>query len=215
VKTVQAVQPIARQSKEFTRAQFRAVRSSDSVSIQEAEQQAREAAQKAKQITSQEVEQKMRVPLQTALANLETVLDELSAFRRELFKESEQEILGLIQKICEKVVGHELSVKPELIHDIIARAVSVLEREKFVKIILNPQDLQMFLRAKPELDQKFAGRAEIEVRSDPQVKIGGALVETATRQIDVSVEAMVGELLSKLREQTQEVKETGDEGDKI
>jgi flagellar biosynthesis/type III secretory pathway protein FliH len=215
VKIVQAAQATPRQLKEFPRAQFRAIRSVDSVTNEEADLRSREAAQKARQITSQEVEQKMRQPLQQALTNLESVLDEVSRFRRELFKEAEQEVLELVRRVCVKVLGHELSVKPEALVEIIERAVTTVERERFVKLVLNPQDLQMFLRAKPEMDKHFAGRAEIEIRTDTQVVPGSAVLQTESRQIDVSLEAMIDEVLSKVHQQIEEVKETGDEGDKV
>lgn len=214
---VKRVEPMAvgRTARDPKSAKFRMMRATDTMSLDEADARARELAQKAKVAALQEAEVKMKQPLQQALENLEGVLDEISRFRKELFKESEEEVLDLIQRVCRKVVGHELKTNPELLVQIVQRGLELLEKEKFIRVHLNPQDLQLFQKAKPDFDQKFAGRAEIELRVDPKISSGTAALSTETRELEVHIEHMVDEVLGAVRESIEEIKETGDEGDKI
>ncbi len=191
------------------------MRASDTLSTDEAQALAHEAAQKAKQQAAQETELKMRQPIQQALNNLEGVLDELSKFRRELFKEAESEILELVRRVCRRVVANELKADPEKLKSVVERAIEIVEREKFVKVIVSPHDIQMFLKTKPDFDKKFSGRSEIEIRAASDVAPGTALIQTETRQVEANVESMVDEILGRVQEQISEVKETGDEGDKV
>ncbi len=215
VKTVQAAASTRRDPKAVGLPTFVSVRSVDTLTIQEAEQKATDLATLTKTQVTVEVEQRMRGPLQQSLTNLEGVLDEVSKFRRELFKESEAEIIELVHKICRKVLGHEMKATPELLAQIVSQGIEIIEKEKFVTVMVNPQDLQTFLKAKPDLTAKFKDRSEIEIRSDNQIPVGTAILQTATRQLDVNVESMCDEVLGAIQQQVQEIKETGDEGDKI
>jgi len=214
VKAVQAATRSQGAPKSVAMNNFISIRSADTLTIQEAAAQAAELAQLTKTQVTVEVESRMRAPVQQSLVNLEGVLDEISKFRRDLFKESEAEIIELVQRICRKVLGSELKTNPELITQIVSQGIEIIEKEKFVSVIINPLDLQTFLKAKPDLVAKFKDRSEIEIRSDNQVKAGTALLQTATRQLDVNVESMLDEVLGAIQDQVHEIKETGDEGDK-
>jgi len=215
VKPVQAATPGKRDPKTVGLPTFVSVRSVDTLTVQEAEFKATELAQLTKTQVTVEVEQRMRAPVQQSLTNLEGVLDEVSKFRRELFKESEAEIIDLVQRICRKVLGQEMKTSPEMLTQIVSQGIEIIEKEKFVTVMVNPQDLQMFLKAKPDLTAKFKDRSEIEIRPDNLVAAGTAQLQTETRQIDVNVEAMVDEVMGAIQQQVQEIKETGDEGDKV
>ena len=102
-----------------------------------------------------EAEAKLAGPLRTALENLEKVLDEISQFRRELFKESEVDVVELVRSISKRVVMKELAVTPELMKTVVEKALSVLEKQKKVSLQISAADFNFYQKAKPD----FARRA--------------------------------------------------------
>lgn len=178
------------------------------------DQAAERARQEGRVQGAQEAERRVSQPLQAALQNLEGVLDEVSRFRRELFKEAELEALELIKKISKKVVLKELQLQPELLKSIVEKSLEVVEREKQITIHFNPADLKTFQSAKPDFMQKFAGSTELRMMSDSSIAAGSALIRTESVQVDLNVETMVDHLLEQIQQSKIDDKEVNDDGDK-
>src|SRR5690606_38578852 len=103
------------------------------------------AENKAKREGMKEAEQKLATPLRTALGNLENLLDEISRFRRELFKESEAEIWDFIQRVCKRILMKELSLDPNVLKSIVEKGLEILGKQKKVVVLFNPSDEAFFL----------------------------------------------------------------------
>ena len=116
--------------KDFARPHFRAIHAADTLTLEEADQKIKEAIQKSKLQALQEAEAKMKQPVQTAIQNVESLLDEISRFRRDLFKEAEQEILEMVGKICKRVLASELKTQPELLLNVVQKGLDYLEKLK-------------------------------------------------------------------------------------
>lgn len=200
---------------EFRSPVFHAFRSSDTISLEEAKELAAREAEAARQIAFVDAEAKLKEPLQQSLESLENVLDEISRFRRDLFREAETEAVDLIKRLCALILGEELKREPENILKIFQKAVSVIEKEKFIHVRVNPSDAELFRQAKADFLQKFASLSDIEIEEDDSVPVSGAILKSETRQVDMTVEQMVEHLISSARESLNESKETGDEGDKV
>jgi flagellar biosynthesis/type III secretory pathway protein FliH len=162
-----------------------------------------------------EAEARMITPVNAALENIERVLDELSHFRRELFKESEEDIIELIRGISKRICLKESSVTPDLMKDIVAKAISILERQKKVSLQINSADFEFYTRAKPDFIQRFKGLEELDITVSPDVPQGSVGVRSKTLELDVRLEAMVDHLLEQVRSAKVEVNQVNDEGDSI
>lgn len=163
----------------------------------------------------QEAEGKLKQPLRQGLENIEGVLDDLSQFRRELFKEVEVEVVELVRKIAKRVLLRELNTDPAVLTEIVKKSLEEVEKAKEILIVFSPEDEKVFQSAKPDFAEKLRGREDIQLLSDAQVPGGRALVKTQSKEIMISVEDMVDEILNRIREVNQNPKEPGDEGDKI
>lgn len=194
---------------------FQAYRSPDRITIGEAKEMVAKEVEIARQEAFAEAEQRLKAPINQALENLEGVLDEISHFRRELFHEAEGEIVELVKKLCEMILGQELRHNEELLGEVVQKALKVVEKEKQIKMLVNPDDLRFFRTAKEDFLKKFNSATDIEVEADPSIPSSGALLQTKTRQVDMTIEQMVGHLIERSKDKMNEVKETGDEGDKV
>jgi len=203
------------QAKDFAMPHFRGFHAHNLISLDEANDRANQAAAEARIAAFKEAEQKLKAPLQSALENLEGVLDELSRFRRELFKEAETELIDLIKRLSKKILLHELQMKPEILKGIVEQAVKTLEQEKRIQVYLNDADYQSFGSASSGFLSQFKDRNEIEIHTHPELVRGSALVQTINCELDVNVESMVDKVISEIKQKQYETSETGNEGDKV
>lgn len=99
--------------------------------------------------------------------------------KEELYKQREQELVDLVLLICRKIVVRELSLKPEIIRDIVAEGFKILANSENIKLRLHPQDHEILQRAPQE-----GWPPGVELIPDGTVSPGGFLMETATGEID-------------------------------
>lgn len=162
-----------------------------------------------------EAESRLTAPLKASLENVERILDELSQFRRELFKESEADILELVRTVSKRILTKELSLQPEVMQEIVAKAISLVERQRKVSLQMNPADFEFFSRVKSDFMARFKGLEELEIGVDPEVERGSLLVRSKTLELDVRLDAMVDHLLSQIKSAKVQVNQVNDKEDSI
>lgn len=205
------VMPRASSGGELKRVAFQTIATQGSLTEEEIQQRMAQAKAEG----AREAEVRMIQPLQAALENVERILDELSQFRRELFKESEADILELIRSISKKVCLKETSLTPDLMKEIVAKAISLLERQKKVSLQIHPGDFEFYTRAKPDFVQRFKGLEELDITVNPDVEQGTVSVRSKTLELDVRFDAMVDHLLQQVQNARVEVNQVNDEKDTI
>ena len=213
-EAVRRMQPARVRDKEgnlFTPKSFHSLVAEGAISEQELENQ----KESSKREGFREAEAKLLGTYQAAVQHLEHIVDELSQFRRELFREGESEIFSLISAICRKVISTELSIKPELIQNMLGKALMVLEREKKVVLQFHPQDLEWIRKARPDYLEKVKGLEEIAFEVDSHLEPGHIIAKTRRVELDLSSSAIVNQVLEQLKVSRSEVKETNHEGDTI
>ena len=215
VKSVQISNPNKAEAVPFGLRAFKGFSVDGTYTHQELETQIAKARQEGIREGAAAAEARASEPLRQALENLERVMDELSRFRRDLFKESEQEILDLIRGVAKRVVFKELSLSPELLTEVVAKAIGLLEKQKRLEIVINSKDFETFQNAKADFLAKFKGVEELEVTVDSNVEPGSALVKSQTLELDVKMNDMVDHLMNQISAPQNVVNEVNDDGDKV
>ncbi|MDB5038231.1 MAG: Flagellar assembly protein FliH/Type secretion system HrpE [Bacteriovoracaceae bacterium] len=164
---------------------------------------------------AREAETRLMAPLRAALENIEKILDEISQFRRELFKESEEDILELVRTVSKRVIAKEVSLNPDLMKDVVGKALTHLEKQKRISIHANPSDFEFYHKAKEDFLNKFKGIEELEIGVDPDVPKGSVNIRSKTVELDLRLDAMVDHLLTQVAAAKTEIGKTNDEGDSI
>lgn len=164
---------------------------------------------------ARDAERRLMGQLNSALQNLETILDELSHFRRDLFKESQADVLDLISAVSKKIIAKELSLNSDLLKSIVEKALLILEKEKRVNLVLSPLDLDIFERAKPGLLEKYKGLEDLGIQVDSRLPAGRVLAKTQRMEVDISPEAMTDQLLSQIKKSTEPVTSTNNPEDVV
>nr|CRI42949.1 Type III secretion apparatus protein, HrpE/YscL family [Chlamydia pneumoniae] len=93
-----------------------------------------------------------------------------------------------------KIIGKELELHPETIVSIISQALKELTQNKHIIISVNPKDLPLVEKSRPELKNIVEYADSLILTAKPDVTPGGCIIETEAgiinAQLDVQLDAL-------------------------
>jgi len=140
-----------------------------------------------------------------AINSFVEALKELNKTKEQILYEQERLMVEIVCKIAYIILEKEISINPEVILNIIRKAIDTTNNCCFLKIRVNPVDLEFCQKYKEEILQKIEDIKEIKFEADRTVKRGGAIVETDFGEIDARIETQLEEIKKALL--SQEIKE--------
>ena len=117
--------------------------------------------------------------LDQQVQQFKSLVEALTRDREELYRQREEELLDLVLLISRKIVARELKLQPEAIQEILAGGFRVLADAEDIKVRISPQDHEMLQWAPQETWPRG-----VELVADGTIHPGGFLMETATGDID-------------------------------
>lgn len=103
-------------------------------------------------------------------------------------RQYEKDLLSLIKIMVERLVGHEVSVNPQVIVDCLQRAMKYVVEDSMVKVHLHGDDLQHIKQMGLEDPSLLQGARRIELIEDPAVARGGCRLQTDFGEIDATLD---------------------------
>jgi flagellar assembly protein FliH len=133
---------------------------------------------------------------ESAFAAVGEALAQAREMRVRTADDVERQAVELALQIAEKAIAGALDAQPERVLDVIRGALRcLLERER-VTILVNPDDLETARAAVGDLALALGGIEHCDVQEERRVERGGAIVRSATGEID----ATLGTKLERARE---------------
>lgn len=105
--------------------------------------------------------------------------------------------------IAERILGCELTLRPEAVEDIATQALAAAGAATQITIRCHPDDLAALERGRPRLLERCARARAVHFRADDRVARGGCIVETELATIDARLATQLEAIERALR---------GDEG---
>jgi flagellar assembly protein FliH len=178
----------------------RVLRASQIQTIKEAEHLLRGARQEAKQILERagvEAGQiKQRAVAQGNAAAARILVAARDSARRQV-DDATRGLTQLAVKIAEKLLGQELSLRPERVVDIVRECLKKADQARRIVLRVNPDDLRRVEDALARL--KRACEAEVLlVEPDAAIDRGGCIVETELSQLDGRLDSQLAAILAGL-----------------
>ena len=122
--------------------------------------------------------------MQPAAQSLEAAVAALGEERLRAAEAVEHQAIELALRLAEKTLGAALEVRPEHVVDVVRGGLRrLLERER-VLVLVHPDDLETVRKATVELKTSLGGIGDLEVQAERRVARGGAIVRTATGEVD-------------------------------
>ena len=134
------------------------------------------------------------------LARAGATLVAAAAARDRRLAGAEREVVALALDVARKVLGRELAQDPGAVADLAAQALAVARDRREVTLRVNPEDADAIRAAAGRLGALLARAPGLDVREDPAVERGGAVVETEAGRVDARVEAQLAALARAIEE---------------
>lgn len=130
--------------------------------------------------------------VRTLVEAVNSIVHELSAAdqRREL--ESTDRITVLATAIAGHIIGREVKVAPDVLADLVRRAVAEFGVNEALTVHLNPADLALLSSGLTDSSSggNLASGKSVRWHADPVIRSGGCLVEGGDRIVDARLEGI-------------------------
>ena len=109
------------------------------------------------------------------------------------------ELRVLAVRIAEKLLGRELSLRPDAVADVAAQALAAAATARQVVLRCHPDDLAAIERGRPRLLERVSRAQALVLRADSGVSRGGCIVETELATIDARLSTQLDAIERALR----------------
>ena len=123
-----------------------------------------------------------------ALAAIGEALMQVREMRERTADEVERHAVELALQVAEKAIVGALEAQPERVIDVVRGALRCLVERERVVILVNPEDLETMREAAGDLVRSLGGIEHCDVQEERRVDRGGAIVRSATGEIDARVQ---------------------------
>ncbi|NLW07556.1 MAG: hypothetical protein GX039_06215 [Clostridia bacterium] len=132
------------------------------------------------------------------------VLEQAQHVYRETIAAAETDIMELALTVARKIIGQEVSQRPEVIVEITRQAILQVTGGQTYVIYAGPEEADVLRQRQEELLAEAAPGARLQVIADPGLKGGGCRVETENGFIDASIDTQLEAVKKILRDGTSQ-----------
>ncbi len=132
-------------------------------------------------------------------ARAAAVLARAALGRDRILEQAEREVIALALAVARKALGRELRAGGDAVVDLAATALAEARARREVVLRVSPADAASIRAAEGKLAAALS-RAPLEVREDPSVEPGGAVVDTEAGRIDARVETQIEAIARAIEE---------------
>jgi flagellar assembly protein FliH len=129
-----------------------------------------------------------RARLAPAVQALHAAVESIAAERAGLADRVEEGAVELAFELAAKVVAGAIDAQPERVLDVVRGALRCFMERERVQILVHPDDLGIVREAIEDVTGELGGVEHVEVQEERRISRGGAIVRTATAQVDASLQ---------------------------
>jgi flagellar assembly protein FliH len=126
--------------------------------------------------------------LAPAVQALHAAVEALEAERATIADRVEQGAVELALELAGKVVAGAVEAQPERVLDVVRGALRCFMERERVHILVHPDDLGLVRESMDAVAGELGGIDHVEVQEERRITRGGAIVRTATAQVDASLQ---------------------------
>jgi flagellar assembly protein FliH len=123
--------------------------------------------------------------LESLVHNLQKGIAELTQLRKQIFIESEREMVELALAIARRIVCHEVKLNKNTVIDVTREALKRVEDHEKITIRLGPEDLECFENSDANL---ICNNGNVTLEAQETISAGGCVIETDAGTIDARIE---------------------------
>ena len=139
--------------------------------------------------------------MEVLIDRFSNIMQELGTLKKTILESMEENILDLSLLIAEKVVHQEVKAEKDLVLTVVKAALDAAVVSEKINIRLNPSDLEVVTKSKPELQEQLKGSPILKIVKDEGVEPGGCIIETAFGNVDARLDEQMAEIEKALKEE--------------
>ncbi len=141
----------------------------------------------------EEASRKMEGHIREAL----DVIDKARAEKVRIMEDTEADILKLSTKIANQLMNHELTIKPDIILNVVKDATTKISDTRDIILRVSQDDLEE-VRSKKELLEEMMDTRNLTITADRKIERGGCMIETKLGFIDAKLDTKTDMMLESL-----------------
>jgi flagellar biosynthesis/type III secretory pathway protein FliH len=130
------------------------------------------------------------------ITRLETIFNELTSLREKIIKDLEPQVILLGITLTRKILKEELSLRPEIIAQMVKEGLYKISRTGTVSIRVNPSLLDFLGKKKEEFLSIYQ---DIQFETDNQLPEGGAVVSCLSEEVQTDLDFQLSNIIEELR----------------
>lgn len=135
-----------------------------------------------------------------AAENLARAVEVLDQARARVMAHLEREVVALVAASTDLVLMTPGAVKPELIKNVVRRAIEKAGQAERLTVRLHPEDLDLVQEFRPELAKGLSRLQHLDLEADADLGRGECLVEAPLGQVDATLDTRRRQLWQVLEE---------------
>lgn len=139
-----------------------------------------------------------RQEIQSAMDQLQSLVEGLAAYRETLSREIDTIVTQLSLSVAKMLIHREVAQDPDLILGVVREALRQVEDRRRLLIKVHPEDWEHVKGFEPQLREAMHGIREMEIKEDAQVRRGGCLIESDSGIVDARIDTQVEEIATGL-----------------
>ena len=136
----------------------------------------------------QQAQEEMQEAVESAAEKAQYMLEIARDQVHEIMSTAEPQIVEIALAVASKVVAREIEENPMMILPIVRKAVEKVKDQEMVEIRVNPQDFDMVLMAKKELQVLIGREQALKLTADNTIASGGCVIDTSNGTVDARLD---------------------------
>lgn len=163
--------------------------------IQEREEKAYQfGVEDGKKLALEEVQEK----LTSSILSLEEGIRAFQHSANTMFRENEPVVFELAIGIASRILKKEIQQDPQMIRNIAADAIRLVEDKHRLLIRANPENVQVLQEYASESLAGLQGIDKVEILEDSRIEPGGCVVESQSGIVDAQIKTQLAEIYDNL-----------------
>ena len=147
---------------------------------------------------NKEAFEKKSQELQVGIDQIQKLLGSFNDMKKELIQQNERHIITLIYNLAEKIAFDQIEKKPEVIMNIITKAIEQAQLEEDIHVSVSSEQLQFIEQLRQSQQEKFEVLKNVKITGSDEIKPGGCVIETNYGIIDAQVHERTEKLWQEL-----------------
>lgn len=143
----------------------------------------------------------------SGLSELQTLLEGISTIKGELVQQNEAHLVQMTYHMASRLAMSHLQEHHEALVEVMRQATSLAQDEENVRVQVNPAQIEFLEEIRKQNGREFEFLKKIRIEPNPQIQVGGCIVETNYGEVDSRIEQRLASMWSALVENMPRVKD--------